>query len=602
MQVNQNVNALNFMQAGSQLNAANKTSKQAKEEQDFASYLKPADYKSKQELSGFNGEDKSKIQKKPDIETTEVEKTDITRSNDAKPDKTSTKQTKDVNKTQNDEHQNSTEDSALSTDIVPDDGPVEVLVKKDESEFTEEDTELLLETIGHLLQTVVDQFGITKEELADKLESFGMKLEELFTPAGVKLFFLNMKNAEPCDLLVNEELNLQLNDFVSEMNREMELTDLPMQTVEEFIKNHGQNEILMYDKDKIFVLDDEKAVSGNEKAVNGIFDNNENVVIKETVTNEPEVIVSDHRKMTSQDEQIKFKDTQTDSQDVQVSNQDLQVSDKDVQIANKNERESNKNVHESNEDVQMPNQDKSMSNLNNNMLNQDGQMPNQDKHASGQIVNGDKQQEDMLKQSWKDFSSNEDTVPKDNASQGIPKSNTVNNKNFFDNSILQSINEAFNKIAEIPAAEETQISSRQIIEQIVEQVKVEMNQNTSSLELQLYPEHLGKIQIQVVSKDGVMTARIAAETETARQAIENGISNLKDAMEQQDLKVDAIEVMVSTTGFGKNDEEQNMEQQQKSSKPGRHLNLSDIEDEDNMEETAEMEKMRAVGSSVSYTA
>lgn len=576
MQVNQNVNAVNFMQTGSQQNTAFKTAKpgEGKEEQDFASFLKPSAHKNKQQLSDFNQSEKNKIQKKSDIVTTEVEKTDIEKSNAGKTDNTSPNQTNDLRRAEKDGQQTDTEDSTISTDNVPDVEPVEVSVKEDESALTEEETEVLLETISQLLQTVMNQFGLAKEELAQKLEGFGMKVEDLFTPEGVKTFFLNMENAEPCDLLVNEELNSQLNNFVNEMNQEMELIDLPLQTVEEFIKNYDQNGILINDKDKTFVLDAEKEVPDNEETLNGVLDNSDNVIIQTTVTNEPEVIVSDHRQMPDRD--------------VQIKNQDVQVSNPDVQVQNQYEQMSNKDEHVQNQDEQMQ--------------NQDGKTPNQDKHASGQIVNDDKQDGNMLKQSRQELSSNEDATPKDNTLPEIRKPNTGSNKNFFENSILQSINEAFNKVNEVTPTEETQISGRQIIEQIVEQVKVEMNQNTSSLELQLYPEHLGKIQIQIVSKDGVMTARIAAETETARQAIENGLSNLKDAMEQQDLKVDAIEVMVSTTGFGKSDEEQNMEQQQKSSKSGRHINLSDIEDEDNLEDTAEMEKMRAVGSSVSYTA
>lgn len=576
MQVNQNANAVNIMQTGSQQNTAFKTAKpgEGKEEQDFASFLKPSVHKNKQELSDFNESEKNRIQKKSDVVTTEVEKTDIKKSNAGKTDNTSPNQTKDLRRAEKGGQQTDTEDSTISTDTVPDVEPVEVLVKEDESALTEEETEVLLETISQLLQTVMNQFGLAKEELAQKLEGFGMKVEDLFTPEGVKTFFLNMENADPCDLLVNEELNSQLNNFVNEMNQEMEIIDLPLQTIEEFIKSYDQNGILINDKDKTFVLDAEKVVPDNEETLNGVLDNNDNIILRTTVTNEPEVIVSDHRQMPDRD--------------VQIENQDVQVSNQDVKVQNQYE--------------QMPNRDEQVTNQDEQMPNQDGQTPNQDKHASGQIVNDDKQDGNMLKQSRQELSSNEDAAPKDNTLPEIRKPNTGSNKNFFENSILQSINEAFNKVNEMTSTEETQISGRQIIEQIVEQVKVEMNQNTSSLELQLYPEHLGKIQIQVVSKDGVMTARIAAETETARQAIENGLSNLKDAMEQQDLKVDAIEVMVSTTGFGKSDEEQNMEQQQKSSKSGRHINLSDIEDEDNLEDTAEMEKMRAVGSSVSYTA
>ncbi len=177
---------------------------------------------------------------------------------------------------------------------------------------------------------------------------------------------------------------------------------------------------------------------------------------------------------------------------------------------------------------------------------------------------------------------------------------TVHGEN-FENPILQAMNDAVSHIQESVMAEES-VPENNIIKQIVEQVRISMNQDSTSMELQLYPEHLGKIQIHVVSKDGVMTARIAAETEAAKQAIEGGLSNLKDTLEQQNLKVEAIEVMVSTTGFEQQNEQQNSYQENQNSKSGRKLDLSGMDDDIQKEDEAENLKMMAAGSSVSYTA
>lgn len=172
----------------------------------------------------------------------------------------------------------------------------------------------------------------------------------------------------------------------------------------------------------------------------------------------------------------------------------------------------------------------------------------------------------------------------------------------FRNPILQAIEDAMNHVNQNSGIEETQISGKEVINQIVEQVKVNMNQQSTSLEMQLYPEHLGKIQIHVVSKDGVMTARIIAESEAAKQAIEGGLSNLKEAMENQNLKVEAIEVMVSTAGFEQEREGQNSFEQQKNTNHGRRTGLSELEDDEMIDETVESEIMMYSGSSVSYTA
>ena len=172
----------------------------------------------------------------------------------------------------------------------------------------------------------------------------------------------------------------------------------------------------------------------------------------------------------------------------------------------------------------------------------------------------------------------------------------------FTNPFLQAIENAVDNVHEIIKEDNQPVRGADVINQIVEQVRVQMNQDTTSLEMQLYPEHLGKIQIHVVSKDGVMTARIVAETEAAKQAIENGLTNLKESMQDQNLKVDAIEVMVSTTGFERGNEGQGSETNNQTAKGRRKLDLSEAEQDITDEEAAEEERMRATGSSVSYTA
>ncbi|MDE6627028.1 MAG: flagellar hook-length control protein FliK [Lachnospiraceae bacterium] len=172
----------------------------------------------------------------------------------------------------------------------------------------------------------------------------------------------------------------------------------------------------------------------------------------------------------------------------------------------------------------------------------------------------------------------------------------------FQNPILQAIEDAIDQTSTLGETEAQPVRQVEVIQQIVEQVKVHMSQSTTSMEMQLYPEHLGRIQINVVSKDGVMTARIVAENEAAKQAIEGGLTNLKEAMQQQDLKVEAIEVMVSTTGFERGDAEKDSAAENRASKNRKKIDLSELEDDAVDEEAIEVEKMRAAGSSVSYSA
>lgn len=214
------------------------------------------------------------------------------------------------------------------------------------------------------------------------------------------------------------------------------------------------------------------------------------------------------------------------------------------------------------------------------------------------IVTGKKEQDNPSEQTNSD-ARKENVFTK--LAEGKAEVKTAGKQEVFHNPILQAVQDAVNQVGETLNLDQP-IQGRDVIEQIVEQIRVTMNQETSSMELQLYPEHLGKIQINVISKDGIMTARIVAETEAAKQAIENGLTNLKESMQQQNLKVDAIEVMVSTTGFERGNEEQSSFEEKNASKGSRRqIDLSELSEEES-ESDAEIERMKLSGSSVSYTA
>lgn len=201
------------------------------------------------------------------------------------------------------------------------------------------------------------------------------------------------------------------------------------------------------------------------------------------------------------------------------------------------------------------------------------------------------------------FAKNQSTFGQmqEHVSKNLEETMTKDSK-VFANPILQAIHDAVGQINETAVLGEEPVRTMDVIEQVVEQVRVNMNQDATSMEMQLYPEHLGRIQIHVVSKDGIMTAKIVAETEAAKQAIEGGLTNLKDAMQHQNLKVEAIEVMVSTTGFERGNEEQMANEQRSTGRNRRKLDLSESDEEISLEEEAEAEKMKASGSSVSYMA
>ena len=104
------------------------------------------------------------------------------------------------------------------------------------------------------------------------------------------------------------------------------------------------------------------------------------------------------------------------------------------------------------------------------------------------------------------------------------------------------------------------------------------------MEMQLNPENLGKIYLNISEKEGVIRAQIAAQNEIVKEALETQMVELRQNLNQQGIKVDAIEVTVATHEFEQNlegqakQEEQARQQMEENQKKARRsLNLNDLD-------------------------
>ena len=144
-----------------------------------------------------------------------------------------------------------------------------------------------------------------------------------------------------------------------------------------------------------------------------------------------------------------------------------------------------------------------------------------------------------------------------------------------------------------------------ITNQIVDQIKITIKPEQTSMELQLNPESLGKINLSVVAKDGIMTAHFTAQNEMVKEAIESQIQILKDNLNNQRLKVESIEVTVSNFSFGQsNQTSDGSEKGQQNSSRNRNFDSgeSDVYTNPN-DETGQMAgTLEESGSSIDYTA
>lgn len=150
-----------------------------------------------------------------------------------------------------------------------------------------------------------------------------------------------------------------------------------------------------------------------------------------------------------------------------------------------------------------------------------------------------------------------------------------------------------------------------VIRQVSEFTRVMYQGDTTSMEMQLNPENLGKIYVQVTAKEGVVTAHLAVQNEIVKEALENQTIQLRENMNQQGIKVEAVEVTIASHEFERNLEQnqqgsaQDEQREQASKSPKRNISMNQLDELSGLMSEEEMlvaKIMRDNGNSVDFTA
>lgn len=149
-------------------------------------------------------------------------------------------------------------------------------------------------------------------------------------------------------------------------------------------------------------------------------------------------------------------------------------------------------------------------------------------------------------------------------------------------------------------------STQAIMDQILDYMKIQLNADTTRLEMQLHPASLGTLQVQISAKAGMLTANFITQNETVKAALESQMVQLKEQFEEQGVRVEAIEVTVQTHEFERNLDEQGRgrnQQEPERKMRTRRIRLGDVPAMDSLEEEDALaaEMMAADGSTVDYT-
>ena len=195
---------------------------------------------------------------------------------------------------------------------------------------------------------------------------------------------------------------------------------------------------------------------------------------------------------------------------------------------------------------------------------------------------------------------------KENSTDSNASGENNNSSDMFAGSLLNNLSDSIQNSAGIQSdfSQIYNANATDIINQLIDSIRVNVTADTSMMELQLTPENLGKINLTVVAKDGQITASITAQNDVVKAVIESQLIQLKETLASQGLKVTDVEVTVANQGFNRSfDDNNGNAKEQKSNAHKKFRGIEELLDVDNgFEETVMDRIIESEGSSVNFRA
>jgi len=129
--------------------------------------------------------------------------------------------------------------------------------------------------------------------------------------------------------------------------------------------------------------------------------------------------------------------------------------------------------------------------------------------------------------------------PRSNKSEAAAKGNSAPEA-FPDPAVAANL-----KTVAVPkAAASSPAKPAELVFQLAERIQSQLQSGQGEVRIQLRPEHLGTIEIKAENAAGGIVARIAAESSSVKQYLENNLHILQQSFQDQGLKVDRIDVVL----------------------------------------------------------
>lgn len=402
-----------------------------------------------------------------------------------------------------------------------------------------------------VIKAVAEQLEITEDDVVEAIQMLGVTVFDLLNPQVLADITVTLTEVQDASMLLFDSRFQSLLSDITQIGKDF-MNDLGLNT-EQMQMFLSQMEILEQPQ-TVEVTDDTNL--------------NQPMISDGQTESEQQVVAMDDRKMVENSELYPSKEAKVDQQ--------IEVVDEHADSTGDVLSKSTENEHAS--------------------------------HTAG-----DSQEDAASKDMMSEDNYSEENHSVEEFKKNISSTDKENDKHIF--SHLEQVSDKPSEMIKTPFVQNNNtyvsVDTVRIIEQLAERVRVTNLSEVSSIEMQLNPENLGKMYVNISSKQGMVNAQIAATNETVKEALEAQIYELKESLQQSGVKVDAIEVTIASHEFEKNleqgqsREEQEAERQEEmKDKNRREINLSDLDEASdllNEEEALIARMMKDNGNSLDYT-
>jgi len=220
-------------------------------------------------------------------------------------------------------------------------------------------------------------------------------------------------------------------------------------------------------------------------------------------------------------------------------NQEISFNNKNITIINNNDNSSKSDKKEMESNVSNKTNIKISGN---NFLNTQSTQTNTDTQENTSQDNGDKNLNNARNSDVqiKENNNKNDFIGKTQKTANQNETEVQDNINFINNihDKRSNINVFGSNNEKLKPMEQS------VFDQIVKNVEISKAENLSSVKIQLKPDFLGKIEINLVTADGNVTAHVITDSEKLKHQIESNLAILSNQLDTKGIKIDSFNVTV----------------------------------------------------------